>query len=100
MCRYSIDRKSDVERFFNIDSSSGVIRTARRLDRETIALHNISVLATDSRESDILYMLYCSFKFLVVMSTAERRAEACLCVCVSGSVSGGESCASDLCDGR
>ncbi|XP_045907166.1 cadherin-7-like [Micropterus dolomieu] len=46
--RYSIDRKSDVERFFNIDSSSGVIRTARRLDRETIALHNISVLATDS----------------------------------------------------
>ncbi|XP_044076350.1 cadherin-7-like isoform X1 [Siniperca chuatsi] len=46
--RYSIDRKSDVERYFNIDSSSGVITTARRLDREIIALHNISVLATDS----------------------------------------------------
>ncbi|XP_070775733.1 cadherin-7-like [Enoplosus armatus] len=46
--RFSIDRKSDVDRYFNIDSSSGVITTARRLDREIIALHNISVLASDS----------------------------------------------------
>lgn len=51
MCRYSIDRKSDVERYFNIDSSSGVITTGRPLDRETIALHNITVLATETRES-------------------------------------------------
>ncbi|XP_042337755.1 cadherin-7-like, partial [Plectropomus leopardus] len=46
--RYSIDRRSDVERYFNIDSSSGVITTARHLDRETSALHNITVLATES----------------------------------------------------
>ncbi|XP_027143313.1 cadherin-7 isoform X2 [Larimichthys crocea] len=46
--RYSIDRKSDVEQYFNIDSSSGVITTARPLDRETIARHNITVLATES----------------------------------------------------
>uniref|UniRef100_A0A7N8WQC1 Cadherin-7-like n=1 Tax=Mastacembelus armatus TaxID=205130 RepID=A0A7N8WQC1_9TELE len=45
--RYSIDRRSDVERYFDIDSSSGVIRTARPLDRETIALHNITVIATE-----------------------------------------------------
>ncbi|XP_070700892.1 cadherin-7-like [Pempheris klunzingeri] len=46
--RYSIDRRSDVERYFNIDSSSGVITTARPLDREAISLHNISILATES----------------------------------------------------
>lgn len=50
-CRYSIDRKSDVERYFNIDSSSGVITTARPLDREIISLHNITILATESCKS-------------------------------------------------
>ncbi|XP_036940813.1 cadherin-7-like isoform X2 [Acanthopagrus latus] len=46
--RYSIDRESDVECYFNIDSRSGVITTARPLDRETVSLHNISLLATES----------------------------------------------------
>uniref|UniRef100_A0A8D0AJV1 Cadherin domain-containing protein n=1 Tax=Sander lucioperca TaxID=283035 RepID=A0A8D0AJV1_SANLU len=46
--RYSIDRKSDVERYFTIDSISGVITTARSLDRETIAMHNLTVLATET----------------------------------------------------
>uniref|UniRef100_UPI0037E7CD67 cadherin-7-like n=1 Tax=Semicossyphus pulcher TaxID=241346 RepID=UPI0037E7CD67 len=45
--RYSIDRKSNMEHYFNIDSVSGRITTARPLDRETIAVHNISVLATE-----------------------------------------------------
>ncbi|KAM6989840.1 cadherin-7-like [Tautogolabrus adspersus] len=45
--RYSIDRKSDVECYFNIDSISGVISTARPLDREINAAHNISILATE-----------------------------------------------------
>ncbi|XP_071348877.1 cadherin-7-like isoform X2 [Trachinotus anak] len=46
--RYSIDRRSDVEHYFNIDSSSGLIRTNRPLDREISALHNITILATES----------------------------------------------------
>ncbi|CAI5677201.1 unnamed protein product [Oreochromis niloticus] len=46
--RYAIDRKSDVENYFDIDRQSGVIRTSRRLDRELSALHNITVLATES----------------------------------------------------
>ncbi|XP_068565349.1 cadherin-7-like [Cebidichthys violaceus] len=45
---YFIDRKSDVEHYFNIDSASGVITIARPLDRETIALHNITIFATES----------------------------------------------------
>ncbi|XP_035770841.1 cadherin-7-like [Neolamprologus brichardi] len=53
--RYAIDRKSDVENYFDIDRQSGVIRTSRRLDRELSALHNITVLATESCKShDIL----------------------------------------------
>lgn len=46
--RYSIDRTSDLDRYFNIDSSSGLIRTAKLLDRELRSLHNITVLATES----------------------------------------------------
>uniref|UniRef100_A0A8C5EZ69 Cadherin-7-like n=1 Tax=Gouania willdenowi TaxID=441366 RepID=A0A8C5EZ69_GOUWI len=49
--RYSIDRQSDVERYFDIHSSSGLIRTNRHLDREISALHNITVVATESCES-------------------------------------------------
>ncbi|XP_069575394.1 cadherin-7-like [Brachyistius frenatus] len=45
--RYSIDRKTDVDRYFDIDSSSGLITTNRRLDREISVLHNITVVATE-----------------------------------------------------
>ncbi len=51
--RYSIDRKSDVEHYFDINSSSGVITTARPLDREIIAQHNITVLATETCQSKL-----------------------------------------------
>ncbi|XP_045152008.1 cadherin-7 [Echinops telfairi] len=47
--RYSIDRNTDLERYFNIDANSGVITTAKSLDRETNAVHNITVLAMESR---------------------------------------------------
>ncbi|XP_056112616.1 cadherin-7a [Rhinichthys klamathensis goyatoka] len=46
--RYSIDRNTDLERFFNIESSTGVISTAKPLDREANAVHNITILATES----------------------------------------------------
>lgn len=42
-----------MKRYFNIDSTSGVITTAKPLDRETVALHNITVLATETRESEL-----------------------------------------------
>ncbi|XP_068605072.1 cadherin-7-like [Brachionichthys hirsutus] len=46
--RYAIDRKTDADHYFNIDSQSGVITTARPLDREGVALHNVTVFATES----------------------------------------------------
>ncbi|XP_063306544.1 cadherin-7 [Pelobates fuscus] len=46
--RYSIDRNTDLERFFNIDANTGIITIAKPLDRETNAVHNITVLAIES----------------------------------------------------
>uniref|UniRef100_A0AAX7VR02 Cadherin-10 n=1 Tax=Astatotilapia calliptera TaxID=8154 RepID=A0AAX7VR02_ASTCA len=45
--KYSIDRHTDLERLFNIDSVNGTITTLKALDRETSKWHNISVVATE-----------------------------------------------------
>ncbi|KAM8882051.1 cadherin-12-like isoform 3-T3 [Synchiropus picturatus] len=44
--RYSIDWKSDLDSYFDIDPVEGTISTNELLDRETISQHNISVVAT------------------------------------------------------
>ncbi|KAI1888894.1 hypothetical protein AGOR_G00173460 [Albula goreensis] len=48
--RYSIDRNTDLERFFNIDAMSGIISTAKPLDRESNAVHNITIFAMESQD--------------------------------------------------
>ncbi|XP_034023486.1 cadherin-10-like [Thalassophryne amazonica] len=45
--KYSIDRHTDLERLFNIDSANGTITTLKALDREMSKWHNISVVATE-----------------------------------------------------
>uniref|UniRef100_A0A8C2AAQ4 Cadherin-10 n=1 Tax=Cyprinus carpio TaxID=7962 RepID=A0A8C2AAQ4_CYPCA len=47
LVKYTIDRHTDLERLFNIDSNNGTISTLQALDRETSKWHNISVLATE-----------------------------------------------------
>lgn len=49
--RYSIDRNTDLERFFNVDALSGVISTAKTLDREANSVHNLTIFAIESRKS-------------------------------------------------
>ncbi|KAJ8401515.1 hypothetical protein AAFF_G00384340 [Aldrovandia affinis] len=44
--RYTIDRRSDLDRMFNIHPVNGSIFTLRPLDREEAPWHNISVIAT------------------------------------------------------
>uniref|UniRef100_A0A672FLB3 Cadherin-12 n=1 Tax=Salarias fasciatus TaxID=181472 RepID=A0A672FLB3_SALFA len=44
--RYSIDWKSDMDSYFDIDPVEGTISTNELLDRESISQHNISVVAT------------------------------------------------------
>ncbi|XP_067107376.1 cadherin-7-like isoform X2 [Osmerus mordax] len=48
--RYSIDRNTDLERFFNVDALSGVISTAKLLDREVNSVHNITIFAMESQD--------------------------------------------------
>ncbi|XP_067291209.1 cadherin-7 [Pseudorasbora parva] len=48
--RYSIDRNTDLERFFNVDALSGVISTAKPLDREVSSVHNITIFATENQD--------------------------------------------------
>ncbi|RXM29421.1 Cadherin-6 [Acipenser ruthenus] len=45
--RYSVDRHTDMDRIFNIDSTNGSISILKHLDRETLPWHNISVIATE-----------------------------------------------------
>ncbi|XP_069816336.1 cadherin-20 [Dendropsophus ebraccatus] len=45
--RYSIDRNSDPGRYFYVDITTGALMTARPLDREDVAWHNITILAME-----------------------------------------------------
>ena len=47
LCRYTIDRRTDMDRVFNIHAGNGSVFTLRELDREANAWHNISVIATE-----------------------------------------------------
>ncbi|MBN3305016.1 CADH6 protein, partial [Amia calva] len=45
--RYSIDRHTDLDRLFNVDSGNGSISTLQPLDREMAKWQNISIVATE-----------------------------------------------------
>ncbi|KAM8967833.1 cadherin-6-like [Pelodytes ibericus] len=47
LVKYSVDRHTDMDRIFNIDSGNGSIYTSKSLDRETLQWHNITVIATE-----------------------------------------------------
>ncbi|XP_067108779.1 cadherin-6-like isoform X1 [Osmerus mordax] len=45
--RYSIDRRTDLDRVFNVHPGNGSVFLLRSLDREEAAWHNISLIATE-----------------------------------------------------
>ncbi|CAL8292585.1 unnamed protein product [Lota lota] len=45
--RYSIDRRTDMDRVFNVHAGNGSVFILRDLDREEAAWHNISIIATE-----------------------------------------------------
>ncbi|XP_067909838.1 cadherin-6-like [Heterodontus francisci] len=45
---YSIDRHTDLDRYFNVNSANGSIVTLKPLDREEMPWHNITVIATET----------------------------------------------------
>ncbi|NXA15334.1 CADH7 protein, partial [Sapayoa aenigma] len=72
--RYSIDRNTDLERYFNIDANSGVITTAKSLDRETNAIHNITVLAMESQNPAQIGRGYVAITILDINDNAPEFA--------------------------
>ncbi|XP_040209844.1 cadherin-7 [Rana temporaria] len=72
--RYSIDRNTDLERYFNIDANSGVITIAKPLDRETNAVHNITVLAIESQNPAQIGKGYVSISILDINDNAPEFA--------------------------
>ncbi|KAK9539440.1 hypothetical protein VZT92_004548 [Zoarces viviparus] len=48
MVKYSIDRRTDMDRLFNVHPGNGSVFLLKGLDREQAAWHNISVIATES----------------------------------------------------
>uniref|UniRef100_A0A672SZK8 Cadherin 18 n=1 Tax=Sinocyclocheilus grahami TaxID=75366 RepID=A0A672SZK8_SINGR len=45
--RYSIDQNAEGDALFSIDVDSGLVTTTRSLDREEVAWHNITVMASE-----------------------------------------------------
>ncbi|XP_053738823.1 cadherin-6 isoform X1 [Synchiropus splendidus] len=45
--KYSIDRRTDMDRLFNVHPGNGSVFLLRSLDREDTAWHNISIIATE-----------------------------------------------------
>uniref|UniRef100_A0A665X9U2 Cadherin domain-containing protein n=1 Tax=Echeneis naucrates TaxID=173247 RepID=A0A665X9U2_ECHNA len=43
-------RNTDLERYFNVDALSGVISTAKPLDREANSVHNLTIFAIESQD--------------------------------------------------
>ncbi|XP_019361074.1 PREDICTED: cadherin-8 isoform X2 [Gavialis gangeticus] len=80
--RFSIDRHTDLERQFNINAEDGKITLATPLDRETNMWHNITIIATETRNHSQVSRVPVAIKVLDVNDNAPEFAsehEAFLC---------------------
>ncbi|XP_021264400.1 cadherin-8 isoform X1 [Numida meleagris] len=80
--RFSIDRHTDLERQFNINAEDGKITLATPLDRETSMWHNITIVATETRNHSQVSRVPVTIKVLDVNDNAPEFAsehEAFLC---------------------
>ncbi|KAK1163552.1 cadherin-11-like isoform X1 [Acipenser oxyrinchus oxyrinchus] len=50
--RYTIDQHTNLDRLFKINLNEGIIQTTKPLDREAMAWHNISIIASEARAVD------------------------------------------------
>lgn len=71
--RYSVDRHTDMDRIFNIDSGNGSIFTSKLLDRETLLWHNITVIATEISKSNFTPLLSGTDRASVPARAGETR---------------------------
>ncbi|XP_023671902.1 cadherin-20-like [Paramormyrops kingsleyae] len=79
--RYSIERLSDPERFFYIDSFSGSLITERPLDREQYVWQNITVLAMEMNNPSQMGSVSVAIKVLNVNDNPPRLEQCDVFVC-------------------
>ncbi|XP_039610844.1 cadherin-10a [Polypterus senegalus] len=72
--RYSIDRHTDLDRNFNIDSGNGSISMLKSLDREASSWHNITVIATETNNPKQMSRVPVFIKVLDVNDNAPEFA--------------------------
>ncbi|XP_043937751.1 cadherin-8 isoform X2 [Protopterus annectens] len=80
--RFTIDRHTDLERQFNINTDDGKITLATALDRETNIWHNITVIATEIRNHSQVSRVPVAIRVLDVNDNAPEFAseyDAYLC---------------------
>ncbi|XP_023582624.1 cadherin-8 isoform X2 [Trichechus manatus latirostris] len=80
--RFSIDRHTDLERQFNINADDGKITLATPLDRELSVWHNITIIATEISNPNLISRVPVAIKVLDVNDNAPEFAseyEAFLC---------------------
>uniref|UniRef100_A0A8C6SRM9 Cadherin-20 n=1 Tax=Neogobius melanostomus TaxID=47308 RepID=A0A8C6SRM9_9GOBI len=68
--RYSIDKGSDLEKFFYIELTTGALMTVRALDREELGWHNITVLAMEMNNPTKISSVSVAIKVLDVNDNA------------------------------
>ncbi|XP_034145088.1 cadherin-20 [Esox lucius] len=73
--RYSIDRTSDLGKYFYIDITSGSLMTVLPLDREEITWHNITILAMEMNNPNMIGSLSVAVKILDVNDNAPMLPE-------------------------
>ncbi|XP_059132217.1 cadherin-18 isoform X3 [Peromyscus eremicus] len=54
LVRYFINHSAEEDRFFNIDANTGTIKTSKVLDREETPWYNITVMASENDNPDLL----------------------------------------------
>ncbi|KAJ7311979.1 hypothetical protein JRQ81_006304 [Phrynocephalus forsythii] len=72
--RYSIDPHTNLDRYFTISSDDGSIMTTKKLDREEMAWHNISVFASEAHNRHQEAKVPVAIKVLDVNDNAPKFA--------------------------
>ncbi|XP_073704177.1 cadherin-18a [Garra rufa] len=86
--RYSIDQNTEGDALFSIDVESGLVTTTRSLDREEVAWHNITVMASEIDNPNLVSYVPVTVQVLDVNDNAPYIATDSALVVCEGSKAG------------
>ncbi|XP_059419604.1 cadherin-18-like [Carassius carassius] len=86
--RYSIEQNAEGDALFSVDADSGLITTTRSLDREEVAWHNITVMASEIDNPNLVSYVPVTVQVLDVNDNAPYIATNSALVVCEGSKAG------------